>query len=41
VVVTHNSAIGAIADRVVRLRDGQIAGTIHNDQPMDPEGLKW
>ncbi len=41
VVVTHNSAIGAIADRVVRLRDGQIAETIHNNQPMDPEGLKW
>jgi putative ABC transport system ATP-binding protein len=41
VVVTHNSAIGTIADRVVRLRDGQIAEITHNDHPMDPEALKW
>jgi len=41
VVVTHNSAIGAIAHRVVRLRDGQVAEIIHNTHPLDPEDLKW
>ena len=41
VVVTHNSAIGDIAHRIVRLRDGSIAEIIRNDHPLDPENLKW
>jgi putative ABC transport system ATP-binding protein len=41
VVVTHNSSIGTIADRVVRLRDGQIAEITRNDHPQDAEALKW
>jgi putative ABC transport system ATP-binding protein len=41
VLVTHNSAVGAIADQVARLRDGQIAEVIQNAHPLDPEDLKW
>ena len=41
VVVSHNSAIGNIAHRVVRLRDGRIAEVRRNDHPMDPEELEW
>lgn len=41
VVVSHNSAIGNIAHRVVRLRDGRIAEVHGNDHPMDPEELEW
>jgi putative ABC transport system ATP-binding protein len=41
VVVTHNSAIGEIAHRIVRLRDGKVAEVIQNAHPLDPEQLKW
>jgi putative ABC transport system ATP-binding protein len=41
IVVTHNTAIGDIADRVLRLRSGQIMELKENTSPMEPEGLRW
>ena len=41
VVVTHNSAIGDIAHRIVRLRDGMVAEITRNAHPLDPQELKW
>ncbi len=41
VVVSHNVAVGDIAHRIVRLRDGRIAEIIRNAHPLDPEELKW
>jgi len=41
VVVTHNSVIGDIAHRIVRLRDGKVAEVIRNAHPLDPEKLRW
>ncbi len=41
VLVTHNSAIGEIGDRVVRLRSGEIASVEENPEPLDPESLRW
>jgi putative ABC transport system ATP-binding protein len=41
VVVTHNSAIGDIAHRVVRLRDGRLTEVVRNTNLLDPEELKW
>ncbi len=40
-LVTHNSAIGDIADRVVRLRSGEIVEEKHNESPIDPQELRW
>ena len=40
-LVTHNSALADIADRVVRLRDGQIIEDRRNESPVDPDKLKW
>ena len=40
-VVTHNAAIGRMADRVVRLRDGEITGVEQNAAPVSPEDLEW
>jgi putative ABC transport system ATP-binding protein len=41
VLVTHNSVIGEMADRVVRLRDGRIAAVQVNETPASPEELHW
>jgi putative ABC transport system ATP-binding protein len=41
VVVTHNSSIGEIAHRVVRLRDGRVTEIVRNEHPLDPEELRW
>jgi putative ABC transport system ATP-binding protein len=41
VLVTHNSVIGEMADRVVRLRDGRIAAVQANETPAAPEELHW
>jgi putative ABC transport system ATP-binding protein len=41
VVITHNAEIGRIADRVVRLRSGEIVELTANDVPLAPEELVW
>jgi len=41
VFVTHNSAIAQMADKVVRLRDGEIHRVEHNDNPLKPEEVEW
>jgi putative ABC transport system ATP-binding protein len=41
VVVTHNTAIGQIANRVIHLHDGTIASIIKNAHPLDPMKLTW
>lgn len=40
-LVTHNAAIGSVADRIVRLRSGEIADDLHVESPLDPQGLTW
>jgi len=41
VLITHNSAIAPIADRVVRLRSGQVVEAHVNPQPVAPEEIEW
>ncbi len=40
-MVTHNDAIRGMADRVVRLRDGQIRSDERNAQRTPAEELEW
>ena len=40
-LVTHNSAIADIADRVIRLRSGEIVEDRRNPSPVDPLELTW
>jgi len=40
-LVTHNAAIGEMADRVVRLRSGEIVEDRHIESPVDAETLTW
>lgn len=40
-IVTHNDAIGRMAHRVLRLRDGVLAENVANDVPMAAVCLEW
>jgi putative ABC transport system ATP-binding protein len=40
-VITHNSAIAAMADRVIRLRSGEIVEITRNVTRANPEQLVW
>lgn len=40
-LVTHNSTIAEMADRVIRLRDGKIVSDEHNPSPVAPGDLRW
>lgn len=41
VIVTHNTGIGAMAHRVVRMRSGEIAEVTVNTNPVPPERIDW
>ncbi len=41
VVVTHNSQISEIANRVIELKDGVVMGMHLNDAPKDPGDVAW
>src|SRR5262249_28625860 len=41
VVITHNAAIAGMADRVVRLGDGRVAGVDHNSSKTPVKALQW
>ncbi|MHB1021628.1 MAG: ABC transporter ATP-binding protein [Acidobacteriaceae bacterium] len=40
-VITHNTAIAAMADRVIRLRSGEIVEITRNARKARPEDLVW
>jgi putative ABC transport system ATP-binding protein len=40
-LITHNNAIAAVADRVVRLRSGQVVEVRANPAPVPPEEITW
>jgi putative ABC transport system ATP-binding protein len=41
VIVTHNSAIAPIADRVIHMHDGGISGIDENATPETIESIEW
>ena len=41
VIITHNSALTAMADRVIRVRSGQITDVRQNEAPMPVESIEW
>lgn len=41
ILVTHNEALTAIADRVITLEDGQLAASETNSSPADIDEIHW
>ena len=41
VIITHNSALTAMADRVIRVKSGQIIGVQRNEAPVPVESIEW
>jgi putative ABC transport system ATP-binding protein len=41
VIITHNAGIGAMGDRVITMRDGQIQSIEHHAQRARPDQLEW
>ncbi len=41
VIITHNSALTAMADRVIRVKNGTVASIEQNQNPMDISEIEW
>lgn len=41
IIVTHNAAIAAIANRVIQMHDGKIKQIDNNSQPEDIDRIEW
>lgn len=41
IVITHNSALTAMADRVIHIKSGQVAGMELNANPTPVERIEW
>ncbi len=41
VVITHNTAITPMADRVIHIKNGKVAATELNDRPTPVEEIEW
>lgn len=41
VLVTHNSSIAPCADRLIRLKDGQVESITDNTEPLSVEEVNW
>ena len=41
VVITHNSALAAMADRIITMRSGRVVQIAVNDHPVPVERLEW
>lgn len=40
-IVTHNQAIGRMADRILKLRDGRIVSNVVNEDKVSAKDLEW
>ena len=41
IVITHNSAITPMADRVIRIKNGKVAESTLNETPVPVENIEW
>ena len=41
VIITHNSTLAAMANRVIRIKNGKIISNEVNEDPRSIEELEW
>ena len=41
IIITHNSALTAMADRVIRVKNGTVVSVEQNSQPVDVAEIEW
>lgn len=41
IIITHNSPIAKMADRVIKMRSGKVIENFTNDNPINPERIEW
>ena len=41
IVITHNQALTAMADRVITVKNGTIRSVVINEQPVDIADIEW
>ncbi len=41
IIITHNSALTAMADRVIRVKNGTVVSETVNDEPMNVAEIEW
>ena len=41
IIITHNSALTAMADRVIRVKNGTVASVEINENPKDIAEIEW
>jgi len=41
VIITHNSALTAMADRVIRVKNGKITSNVINTDPVNVDNIEW
>ncbi|MEE6657861.1 ABC transporter ATP-binding protein [Pediococcus acidilactici] len=41
IIITHNSAIAKMADRVIQINDAQVRSVVDNPQPVPVEAIEW
>ena len=41
ILITHNSAIAPMADRVIKIKNGRVADMVRNPYPVPVETIEW
>ncbi len=41
IIITHNGALTAMADRVIRVRNGTVTSVVRNEHPQDIAEIEW
>lgn len=41
IVITHNSAIAPMADRVIKIKNGKVSSMVINDSPVSVDTIEW
>ena len=41
ILITHNSAIAPMADRVIHIKNGKVHKIVENENPVSVETIEW